>query len=134
MKFSLVKMTIGLALIILSLANATFAGQSVDVASSKEVPVNEIGPRYMSRSDAFGRGIVNMLTFWLEVPRCMIHDNYSVCPGLGVLTGAIQGPFYGVARFCAGSCDVSTFGYWRNTLHDEKEFPGYVWNAKWFRP
>ena len=37
-----------------------------------------------------GRGLVNIVTCWMEVPRCLVYYN-SQLPVLGAVVGAVQG-------------------------------------------
>ena len=112
-------------------ANAVNAEQSVDVVASKVETKSGIERTYVKRDEAFSRGIVNILTCWLDTPRCMINDNFIVLPGLGVITGAVKGPFYTLARLGAGSFDLLTFGALGNSLYNQETFPDYVWQADW---
>ena len=114
----------------LAFSNIVNAGQSVDVVSS-QIETKKVEEKYIYREEAFGRGIVNMLTCWLEIPRNMINDNYIVMPGLGVITGAVKAPFYTLARLGTGLVDIFTFGSLGNSLYNEERFPDYVWNADW---
>ena len=107
------------------------AEQSLDVVSSQVETKSGVERTYVKRSEAFSRGIVNMLTCWLDIPRCMVNDNFVVLPGLGVITGAVKGPFYTLARFGAGTIDLVTFGALGNSLYNQETFPDYVWQADW---
>ena len=107
------------------------ASQSLDVVSSQVEPKESVKKKYVYREDAFGRGVVNILTCWLEIPRNMINDNFIVFPGLGVLTGAIKGPFYTLGRVGSGLIDFVTFGSLGNSFYNEERFPEYVWHANW---
>ena len=121
------------ALFICLLTSVQFvnAGQSVAVVSSQVETKKSVQKKYVHREEAFSRGIVNILTCWLEVPRNMINDNFVVLPGLGVLTGLVKGPVYTVGRFGAGLIDFVTFGSLGNSLYNQENFPDYVWDADW---
>jgi len=121
------------ALFICLLTSVQFvnAGQSVAVVSSQVETKKSVQKKYVHREEAFGRGIVNILTCWLEIPRNMINDNFIVMPGLGVLTGFVKAPFYTLARFGTGTIDFFTFGSFSNSLYNEERFPEYVWQADW---
>ena len=53
---------------------------------------NEINPPY-----AIMRGVVNLCTFWLEYPRCLVYDYDRMSP-MGIFTFPFTGTFYGLAR------------------------------------
>ena len=112
-------------------SNSVQAEQSLDTVSSQVETKSGIERTYVKRDEAFSRGIVNILTCWLDTPRCMINDNFIVLPGLGVITGAVKGPFYTLGRLGAGTIDLFTFGALGNSLYNQETFPDYVWQADW---
>ncbi len=120
-----------IVLCVLGGTNYAVAEQSLNTISSKVETKKSTDRIYVHRDEAFSRGIVNMLTCWLEIPRNMINDNYIVMPGLGVLTGFVKGPFYTVGRFGSGFIDFITFGSLENSFYDQEDFPQYVWQADW---
>jgi len=77
----------------------------------------------------FGRGVVNCLTFWVEVPRNLIYENVRN-PLYGSLEGVVDGTFLGVARAFGGATDVLTFGLTGPGVYGDS-FPEYVWDSKW---
>ncbi len=117
--------------IVLFCVNFAFAEQSVDVVASKVETKSGIEKTYINRDEAFSRGVVNIITCWLEIPRCIINDNFIVLPGLGVITGAIKGPFYTVGRMGTGLIDFVTLGSLKNAVYNQETFPDYVWQADW---
>jgi len=76
-----------------------------------------------------GRGFVNCLTFWVEVPRNLIFE-VGRNPFFGVITGTSDGAFLGVARAFGGATDVLSFGLTGNGIYSEA-FPEYVWQSRW---
>ncbi len=77
----------------------------------------------------FGRGCVNCLTFWLEVPRnCMFESMRN--PYYGYIPGLVDGGFLGVARAFGGVTDVVRFGLTGPGIYSDS-FPEYVWQSKW---
>ena len=111
--------------------NYAIAEQSLDTVSSQVETKSGVERTYVKRDEAFSRGIVNILTCWLEIPRNMINDNYIIFPGLGVITGAVKGPFYTLGRIGSGSIDLITFGSLGNSFYNQETFPDYVWQADW---
>jgi len=77
----------------------------------------------------YGRGVVNCLTFWVEVPRNLLYENLRN-PFFGTITGLSDGGFLGVARAFGGATDVLTFGLTGPGIYDNS-FPEYVWQSKW---
>ena len=100
--------------------NYVVAEQSLDTVSSQVETKSGVERTYVKRDEAFSRGIVNILTCWLEIPRNMINDNFIVLPGLGVITGAVKGPIYTLGRFGAGSIDLITFGSLGNSFYNQE--------------
>ena len=77
----------------------------------------------------FARGLSNVSLCWLEIPRCVVYDNYEV-PFFGVIAGLFEGPVLMIARGGSGLVDILSFGFSGNSIHSAK-FPDYVWEAKW---
>lgn len=76
-----------------------------------------------------GRGLCNICTGWLEIPRCMIYDNTAI-PILGFIIGIPEGAFFTVGRELCGVFDILTFGTMGSTFHGEV-FPDTVFQSKW---
>jgi len=79
-----------------------------------------------------GRGLANICTCWLEIPRCAIYDNSAV-PFFGLIIGIPEGALFTVARALTGTVDIVSFGFTRDGIHG-KSFPDFVWQAKWLSP
>lgn len=80
-------------------------------------------------ADNMGRGFVNVLTGWMEVPRGLWYEG-SRNPYYGHVVGLINGSFLTVARTAGGVADLATFGLTGPGIYGES-FPVYVWDAKW---
>jgi len=80
-------------------------------------------------SSNMGRGVVNMLTFWLEVPRNLWLDS-TRNPYFGWFSGTMDGAFLGTARAFGGVTDFVTFGLTGPSIYSDV-FPEYIWDAKW---
>ena len=76
-----------------------------------------------------GRGFVNCLTFWVEVPRNLIFENLRN-PFFGTITGTSDGAFLSLARAFGGATDVLTFGLTGSGIYSDS-FPEYVWQSNW---
>lgn len=76
-----------------------------------------------------GRGFVNCLTFWVEVPRNLWYDNVRM-PIVGMFPGLLSGTCLSGARALGGATDVLSFGLTGPGIYTEK-FPEYVWNSPW---
>ncbi len=78
-----------------------------------------------------GRGLVNILTCWLEVPRCLIYHNSQV-PVMGLVVGACQGVGLTGMRAFAGVADVASFGFMTDSIYKSyHDFGEWVWNSRW---
>ncbi len=74
-----------------------------------------------------GRGLANLTTCWLEVPRCMVYDNVGV-PVAGLAIGLPDGLLMTAARAASGVLDLATFGFSGELVHGER-FPDLVFFA-----
>ncbi len=77
----------------------------------------------------YGRGVVNCVTCWVEIPRNLIFENVRN-PFFGSITGLSDGAFLAVARAFGGASDVVTFGLTGPGIYGDS-FPEYVWQSKW---
>lgn len=75
------------------------------------------------------RGLGNLTTGYLEIPRCMIYDN-DVMPVFGLFVGIPEGAGFTVARVLSGVYDFVSFGYSGDLMHSNS-FPDLVFNSKW---
>ena len=76
-----------------------------------------------------GRGIANVVTCPVEIPRCMIYDNACV-PILGFVGGAIEGSFLTVFRALGAVVDIGSLGFSGKGVYSEA-FPDFVFQARW---
>ena len=81
-------------------------------------------------TSGFTRGVVNSLTFWLEVPRKVSHEMTTTSPYYGWINGIGKGAVLGVWRASAGVLDIATLGTPGAELYTSV-MPDYVWNAPW---
>ncbi|MCL5269758.1 MAG: exosortase system-associated protein, TIGR04073 family [bacterium] len=74
-------------------------------------------PLYREQSDAakmmhkLGRGVTNVLTCWVEVPRNIAIEWERTDPVTGFIMGTVQGVGWGFARFATGVYDTVTFPF-----------------------
>lgn len=80
-------------------------------------------------SDKFIRGMVNLSTGWVEIPRQI----YEVGTNEGWVSGVFRGPFDGIgmffARTVAGAMEVATFPVPLPTYHPWLK-PVYAWESE----
>ncbi len=76
-----------------------------------------------------GRGIVNIGTCFLEVPRCIVLRNNEV-PVWGFVGGAVEGAGATVIRAFSGVTDVVMLGFLGKNIYNDC-MPEYVWQSKW---
>lgn len=86
--------------------------------------VKKPGPFYV-----LGRGVANVATCPLEIPRCMIYDNACV-PILGFVGGAVEGSFLTVFRALGAVVDIGSLGFSGRGVYSEA-FPDFVFQARW---
>jgi putative exosortase-associated protein (TIGR04073 family) len=72
---------------------------------------------YRDQSDAgkmfhnLGRGLVNVLTGWLELPKNIADTWKKTDPFTGFVIGGVKGIAWSWARTCTGAYDVVTFPF-----------------------
>ena len=94
------------------------------VYDSSSYPAKEINVPH-----ALLRGVTNLGTFWLEIPRELVMEsNYN--PVYGVVVGAVKGTYYAGRRVVYGALDIVLLGFTGPSGYS-KNFPEYVWEAKW---
>jgi len=80
-------------------------------------------------SQKFLRGVVNLSTGWMEIPRQV----YEVGQNEGWVTGVLRGPFDGIgmffARTVAGAVEVATFPVLLPPYQPILS-PAYVWESE----
>ena len=78
-----------------------------------------------------GRGLVNIVTCFLELPRCLIYYNSQV-PVMGAVVGACQGAGLTAVRAFAGVADFASFGFMTDSIYESCfDFNEYVWESRW---
>ena len=78
-----------------------------------------------------GRGLGNIATCWMEVPRALVYHN-SQLPVLGVVVGACQGVGYTAVRAFAGVADILSFGFMSDSIYEScGDFKEWVWQSPW---
>jgi len=81
-----------LALGMLSVAPAAWAGDYGTQSASK-----------------FARGIANLTTGWLEVPKNIGNESHRSNAGVGITYGTLKGGVHTVGRTLSGAFDTATF-------------------------
>ncbi len=97
-------------------------------------PAQKVEPPYKSLSNpfaCFGRGLVNIATCWLEIPRCFVYDNAAV-PFFGLIVFAPDGAFFTVTRVLAGAGDIITLGFIGDVY--TRRYPDFIWESNWLPP
>ena len=75
------------------------------------------------------RGFVNLLTFWLELPRNLSYE-MTAQPLSSLIIGPLLGVSYSALRAADGLIDVVTLGYNGNYAY-AADIPDYVWQSPW---
>jgi putative exosortase-associated protein (TIGR04073 family) len=102
----------------------------VSVLAAGAVRAEEEAGLMDTMMSGFTRGIVNSLTFWLEVPRKMSYEMTTSSPYFGWINGVGEGAVMGVWRATAGVLDIATLGTPGAELYTSV-MPDYVWDAPW---
>jgi putative exosortase-associated protein (TIGR04073 family) len=80
-------------------------------------------------SGKFGRGLVNILTGWLEVFHNIIQVSKDENPFLGITVGTIKGIGKTLARTGSGVFDVLTF--YMAPYDEPLVEPDFAWSDDW---
>jgi len=105
---------------VLLLSRSLFA--TVDIDNRER---NTINPPY-----AIMRGIVNLCTFWVEYPRCLVYDYDRMSP-MGIFLFPFTGTFYGLARVFLSVGDIALLGFTGPSGYSEDFIREYVWQMPW---
>jgi len=121
----------GLILFVFLLTIIAYSEQRVKETIVTEVPKNELGAERFNPAMGFCRGIVNVLTCWLELPRETVYQTTKLPPVIGTLAGLGMGTVMTVYRCGIGVLDMATFGLTDSFFYEYPVFPNYVWEADW---
>ena len=77
-----------------------------------------------------GRGAANIVTCFLEIPRCMVYRNSQV-PFWGFIDGAVRGSGLTVLRAFSGVTDLVFLGFDYGKMYNQTDFRDYVWESPW---
>ena len=75
------------------------------------------GEAYRAQSDIgkmmhkLGRGVTNVLTCWVELPRNISLEWEKTDPATGAIMGIVKGVGWGFARLTSGAFEIITFAY-----------------------
>jgi hypothetical protein len=97
--------------------------------TESKIKKEDIAQERINVPHALLRGVTNLGTFWMEVPRkVIIEENYN--PVYGIVTGLVVGTYYAGKRLVFSVFDIVLLGFTGPGGYDA-EFPEYVWNAQW---
>jgi putative exosortase-associated protein (TIGR04073 family) len=89
------------------------------------------GTRFDKMGNKLGRGVTNILTFWVEVPHGMAIEWNRTDAVTGVLLGGVKGLSWGVARLFTGAYEVVTFPFPTPNDYQPIMHPEYIMTATW---
>jgi len=92
--------------------------------------VERIYPKEINVIHSFSRGIINVFTLWLEVPRNIVLD-VNKYPFFGIVSGSMKGLYFSGARLCLSAADICMFGFTGPGAYNPDIFPEYVWESDW---
>lgn len=58
-----------------------------------------------------GRGVTNVLTCWVEIPRTVAREWERTDPVTGIVLGSVEGVGWGFTRFATGAFETFTFPF-----------------------
>lgn len=101
---------------------------------------NAQGDLYREQSDIdkmmekLGRGVTNILTSWVEIPRQVAIEWEKTDPATGSIVGTIKGFGWGFARFFTGAYEIVTFPFPIPQDYDPLIEPEYIVTDIWGAP
>lgn len=98
------------------------------VSAAETAPVQEENCNLRN----MGRGVVNIVTCFLEIPRCMVYRNCEM-PFWGLIAGAVDGTGCTVMRAVTGVTDILFLGFDYGTAFN-RSFRPCVWDSRWLPP
>lgn len=107
------------------LAALCVAAMAVTAAETAPEPEN-------SNLENMERGVVNIVTCALEIPRCMVYRNCEM-PFWGLIAGAVDGTGCTVMRAVTGVTDILFLGFDYGTAFN-RSFRPFVWDSRWLPP
>ena len=113
------------------LTGAVFAAETAAPAETAQ-PAETAETEERSNLANMGRGLVNILTCFLEVPRCLVYRNCEK-PIFGLIAGAVNGTGCTAMRLMTGVTDILTLGFDYGTTFNET-FRPFVWQSRWLPP
>lgn len=78
-----------------------------------------------------GRGVTNLLTFWIEIPHSMAIEWNRREAVSGVLVGGAKGLTWGTARLVTGAYEVLTFPFPTPNDYRPVMYPEYIVTDTW---
>jgi len=95
-------------------------------------PAAETEAGFDFRLSRIARGLTNVATCPLELPRRMILGNSAV-PFWGFVAGAVDGVGTTAMRAFSGVTDVMFLGFDAGTVYND-DFREFVWESRWQQP
>lgn len=105
--------------------NAVEAGEE-PAAAATEQSESQIGDNFVN----MGRGVVNIGTCFVEIPRGVIYCN-SEMPFWGFINGAVLGSGLTVMRAFSGVTDIISLGFDYSNYFNDTTFCEYIWQSQW---
>ncbi len=78
-----------------------------------------------------GRGLVNVLTGWIEIPKNVAKEWRQTDPFTGLIVGCIKGLGWGIGRTLAGVYEVFTFPFPIPRDYKPIMYPEYILPSIW---
>ncbi len=72
-------------------------------------PAAQAGDYATQSAGKFSRGIANLATGWLEVPKNISNESRASNAGVGLTYGTLKGAAHTVGRTLSGAVDTATF-------------------------
>lgn len=111
-----------------------FAADEDNVATAVEsesaAATAQTGNQGNSNFENMGRGLINIGTCFVEIPRGLIYCN-SEMPFWGFINGAVIGSGLTVMRAFSGITDIISLGFDYGNYFNDTTFCEYIWQSQW---
>ena len=77
--------------------------------------------------EKLGRGLANVATCWIELPKRAAAGRYAENPWIGVSSGLVNGASLTLLRFGVGAYETLTFPFGSTSPYESMELPDYAW-------
>lgn len=125
--FAVIFMAFAVALFTVSPVTSSQAPAQVTSAGEVERENSDVNKMFHK----LGRGVVNVLTGWLEIPKQTAKEWRRTDPFTGTVLGVVKGVVWGIARTFAGFYEIISFPFPIPSNYEPIMEPEFVLPTVW---